>query len=112
MEGFESLVQMYREALPEKCAALEQEWRAIQAGDPPEPMALALRRQLHQLSGSAGAYGYEAMGEMARELEKRWVQWLALAPDARPDAKQLCAEFGPLMNTLCAALRAASLPEG
>jgi HPt (histidine-containing phosphotransfer) domain-containing protein len=110
MEGFDALVQMYREALPEKRAALEQEWRAIVVGAPPEAAAQALRRQLHQLSGSAGAYGYEAMGEMAREMEKRWVQWLALVPDARPDARQVCADWRPLMQALCDALQAASLP--
>jgi HPt (histidine-containing phosphotransfer) domain-containing protein len=110
VEGFDELVQMYREALPEKRAALEQEWRSILAGAPAEAPAQALRRQLHQLSGSAGAYGYEAMGEMARELEKRWVQWLGLAPELRPEARQVCAEWAPLMQTLCAALQAASLP--
>ena len=110
MEGFDALVQMYREALPEKRKALEQEWRVILAGGPDEPPAMALRYQLHQLAGSAGAYGYDAMGEMARALEKRWVQWLALAPEARPDARDVCSEAAALMQALREALRAASLP--
>ena len=98
MEGFDALVQMYREALPEKRKALEQEWRVILAGGPDEPPAMALRYQLHQLAGSAGAYGYDAMGEMARALEKR------------PDARDVCSEAGALMQALREALRAASLP--
>ena len=110
MEGFDALVQMYREALPEKRAALELEWRTILAGGAAEPAAQALRRQLHQLAGSAGAYGYDAMGEMARALEKRWVQWLNLAPEARPDARQVCNEAGALMQALSDALQAVSLP--
>jgi len=112
MEGFETLQQMYREALPEKCAALQSEWRSILAGAVPEPHAQALRRQLHQLSGSGGAYGFDAMGEMARELEKRWVQWLRPPASQRIDPLKLAHDLHPLMNTLLAALRAASLPPG
>jgi HPt (histidine-containing phosphotransfer) domain-containing protein len=65
---------------------------------------------LHQLSGSAGAYGYDAMGEMARELEKRCVQWLNLAPAARCPGRELQRELAPLAAMLIAALRAAALP--
>lgn len=110
MEGFETLQQMYREALPEKCAALESEWNSILASAAPEPHAQALRRQLHQLSGSGGAYGFDAMGEMARELEKRWVQWLLPPAPHRIDALRLAHDLAPLMHALLAALRAASLP--
>jgi HPt (histidine-containing phosphotransfer) domain-containing protein len=110
VEGFEALQRMYREALEEKAQALEVEARAIAAGAPPEPHAQALRRQLHQLSGSAGAYGYDAMGEMARGLEKRWVQWLNCAPAERSDGRDLQRDSNPLMSLLLAALRAAALP--
>ena len=110
MEGFEALQRMYREQLPEKCGALEAEWRAVTGGAPAEPHAQALRRQLHNLSGSGGAYGYDAMGEMARGLEKRWVQWLNVAPAERDDGRELQREVAPLLSLLLAALRAAALP--
>lgn len=110
MEGFEALQQMYREALPEKRAALDAEWQALLCSDTPEKHANALWRQLHQLAGSGGAYGYDAMGEMARELEKRWVQWLAQPGEVRPTAAVLGAELAPLMHALQQSLRAASLP--
>ena len=109
MEGFEALQRMYRQALPEKRAALEKEWHALEAGVPPEAHAQVLHRQLHNLSGSGGAYGYEAMGEMARQLEKRWVQWLA-SPLPRRDAAALCAELGSLFRTLLDAMDAIALP--
>ncbi len=112
MEGFESLQLMYREALPEKCGALLIEWHAILAGAPAEPHAQSLRRQLHQLSGSGGAYGFDAMGEMARELEKRWVQWLTPPPEQRADPIALARNLDTLMHTLIEALRAAALPRG
>jgi HPt (histidine-containing phosphotransfer) domain-containing protein len=111
MQGFEELQRMYRIALVEKCALLEHDWRELLAGAEPDLHAQSLRRQLHQLSGSAGAYGYDAMGEMARELEKTWVQWLGHANDRRPDALALTRRLDPLMSTLLAALRAASQAE-
>ena len=113
MEGFEQLQKMYRQVLPEKRAALEHEWRHLLAGAEPEPHVLELRRQLHQLSGSGGAYGYDAMGEMARSLEKRWVQWLAQPAAQRAPAEGLCGELAPLIRTLLEALQEASLrPDG
>ena len=102
---------MYRGALREKRALLERDWSALLAGAPPEEHVLSLRRQLHQLSGSAGAYGYDAMGEMARDLEKRWVQWLAQPVAQRTPVPQVCGELGPLMRTLQAALQDAALPD-
>jgi HPt (histidine-containing phosphotransfer) domain-containing protein len=110
MQGFEELQLMYRGALCEKIALLEADWRALLAGAEPEAHALSLRRQLHQLSGSAGAYGFDAMGEMARELEKSWVQWLAPPLDRRADALALTLRLDPLMRTLLEALRAAARP--
>lgn len=111
--GFEELHRMYRGALHEKRAELTRDWDALCAGEEPEPLVLTLRRQLHNLSGSAGAYGYDAMGEMARDLEKRWVQWLALPAAKRPSAAQMCSELGALMRTLQAQLdEFASPPEG
>ena len=110
MEGFEALQRMYREQLPEKRQALEDDWRAMASGPATEANAQTLRRQLHNLSGSGGAYGFDAMGEMARSLEKRWVQWLGLPAASRPDPAQLCAELAPLMRTLQELMRAASLP--
>jgi HPt (histidine-containing phosphotransfer) domain-containing protein len=110
VEGFEALQRMYREQLPEKRLALEAEWRAMASGGATEAHAQILRRQLHNLSGSGGAYGYDAMGEMARSLEKRWVQWLNLPAAERPDPARLCTELAPLMHTLQELMRAASLP--
>lgn len=109
MEGFETLQRMYREALPGKRDALDAEWRALLSGAAPEVHAQALRHQLHQLSGSGGAYGFDAMGEMARELERCWVQWLSAPATMRPDARRVCADLAPLMQLLQQSLRAAAL---
>lgn len=109
MDGLEQLRRAYRESLPEKRAALEAEWTGLLDGGPAELHAKALRRQLHQLAGSGGAYGFDAMGEMARELEKSWVRWLNAVPAERADPRALCDELSPLMRLLCDTMRAASL---
>jgi chemotaxis protein histidine kinase CheA len=109
MEGFEALLTMYRQALPEKREALEREWSAVQVAAVPEPHVQSLRRQLHNLAGSGGAYGFDAMGEMARQLEKPWTQWLATEPP-RPSPQAVCAELAALWRTLLDALDAAALP--
>lgn len=110
MEGFDELQRMYRESLPEKRVALQTAWKALQSDADAGTPAQALKYQLHQLAGSAGAYGYEAMGEMARGLEKRIVQWLVPPAPERSAARGLAAELAPLMNLLFAAITAASLP--
>lgn len=107
MEGFEALLRLYRQALPEKRELLERAWREVQRDPAPELHAQALRRHLHNLAGSGGAYGFDALGEMARQLEKGWVQWLAASP--RPDPSALCAEQTALWGTLIAMLDAESL---
>ncbi len=55
-----------------------ERWSADPAAPDTEARA-ALAVVLHRLSGAAGAYGYEALGRRARQLET-----LAIAPDARP----------------------------
>jgi HPt (histidine-containing phosphotransfer) domain-containing protein len=110
VEEFEELCRGYRASLPEKREALEAEWNGLLAGGTAEPHAKALRRQLHQLAGSGGAYGFDAMGEMARELEKCWVRWLNTTPAERVDPLALCADIAPLMRLLCDTMRGASLP--
>jgi HPt (histidine-containing phosphotransfer) domain-containing protein len=108
--AFEQLQQMYRGQMGEKRAQLAKDWESLRAGTVSEELVLSLRRQLHNLSGSAGAYGYDAMGEMARNLERHWVQWLALPAGKRQPAAQTCGELDGLMRTLQAAMDEVALP--
>jgi hypothetical protein len=70
---FESRLQLLRDrytaSLAHKRIALTEAWRAFAA----DPRDLAARRelsmQLHRLSGSAGAYGYESVGIAAAEAD-------------------------------------------
>ena len=109
MEGFEALLRLYRQALPEKRELLERAWHGVQHDPAPEPHAQALRRHLHNLSGSGGAYGFDELGDLARQLEKPWKQWLAL-PAPRPDPAALCAEHAAAWRALIDLLIANSLP--
>ena len=85
---YDELMALYRESLREKRAAIARLWAQLRAEGTEEHVA-GLRRTLHHLAGSAGAYGFGLLGENARRLEGAMVAWLALAPEARPLAPTL-----------------------
>ena len=60
---------------PERLAMLTS---AIEAFGASGTNGDAVTRLLHQLTGSAGSYGFEAVSELSRELE----QWMKGAPPA------------------------------
>lgn len=63
------LHQRYRESLPLKHAEIGAQWQALQA-DPGNCAALQkLQQLLHRLAGSAGAYGYNTIGNLARDAD-------------------------------------------
>src|SRR5690606_3599577 len=76
------------ESLREKRATLARLWAQLRGEGSDEHVA-ALRRTLHHLAGSAGAYGFGLLGENARQLERALVAWLEQAVDARAPAPTL-----------------------
>lgn len=63
------LQERYRASLPVKHAELSLLWQKLLA-DPADAVALtALQQALHRLAGSAGAYGYGAIGDLARDAD-------------------------------------------
>lgn len=70
---FESRLQLlherYTASLVHKRAALADAWQAFAANPRDRALRLELSMQLHRLSGSAGAYGYEAIGTAASEAD-------------------------------------------
>lgn len=97
---YEELMALYRESLREKRAAIARLWAQLRAEGTEEHVA-GLRRTLHHLAGSAGAYGFELLGENARRLERALAAWLAQAPDARTLAPALARRhFGDYEEVL------------
>jgi diguanylate cyclase (GGDEF)-like protein len=61
------LRRKYAEGLPARLAGIEASVTAARAGDPPDWHVLF--RALHAIAGSAGTFGFKALGAKARELE-------------------------------------------
>lgn len=65
----QQLHERYTASLVHKRAALAEAWRAFAADPSDRALRRELSMQLHRLSGSAGAYGYEAIGTAASEAD-------------------------------------------
>ena len=85
----EKLQLRYAASLAQKHAELSRAWAALQAQ--PDDIALGeeLNSRLHRLSGSAGAYGYLRLGEVAQRLNERLRDWSEIAPSRRSSAHEL-----------------------
>lgn len=79
----------YAASLALKHADLSHAWDALRAK--PDDVALGeeLNSRLHRLSGSAGAYGYLRLGDVAQRLDERLRDWREIAPALRSSAHEL-----------------------
>lgn len=101
MESLEQLHVAYRRSLDEKRRQLRQSWDVLCGEDVTDMQVRDMHRRLHQLCGSAGAYGFPEICDISRTLERRWVQWLAQAPDERMPTYLVSAEVaGSMMRLL------------
>jgi HPt (histidine-containing phosphotransfer) domain-containing protein len=66
---FEALRKHFMQELPERRAALVSAWAECMDGGDETPW-LRLRDVAHKLSGSAPNYGLEAVGDVARSLDR------------------------------------------
>lgn len=108
MESLEQLHQSYRRSLDDKRVQLRQAWDLLCGETVSDLQVRDMHRRLHQLCGSAGAYGFQPICDDARMMEKRWIQWLALPPSDRLPAYLICAELAGTMAGLLDALSQAA----
>ena len=73
----DELAALYVESLAAKRSDLLSRWELLRSGQGDAETVRAVWRQLHQLSGSAGAYGFHGLGDAARLLENACASWLA-----------------------------------
>lgn len=104
VDQFEHLKTLYLDSLREKRARLDQLWARIDRGEADEETITELRRCLHHLAGSSGAYGFENLGHTARQLERPWVDWMASDARSRSPATIWARRLGPQQRELRAAL--------
>jgi HPt (histidine-containing phosphotransfer) domain-containing protein len=88
--------ERYLQSLPEKKERITRCWRAIQnEGWTPDSSA-ALKTQVHRLSGSAGSYGLDAMGQAAQALDRL----LGGETDGGPATRVVESSCGRLIDAL------------
>ncbi len=85
----QKLQTRYAASLPQKHAELSRAWAELQTQ--PDDIALGeeLNSRLHRLSGSAGAYGYLRLGDVAQRLDERLRDWRETAPALRSSTHEL-----------------------
>lgn len=73
---------------------MRRQWEALSAADDVaqdhDSTVNDLRSLLHKLAGSAGSYGFDALGDHARAMERYWIAWLANNSRRRPTVAQAC----------------------
>lgn len=63
------LKQYYLSKLPDKITAIELGWQEYLVKPDVEKL-LVLYRQTHNMSGSAGTYGYKELSDIAKKIDK------------------------------------------
>jgi hypothetical protein len=98
----EELRQRYAQSLPQKGRDLERLWQAFAAT--PERRALTeLHQQVHRLSGSAPAYGFDDVGALAQPIDATISEWLGANLSGRT-IEELAGAIEPRVRALVAAL--------
>ncbi|MBL8297590.1 MAG: Hpt domain-containing protein [Rhodanobacteraceae bacterium] len=109
MDKLEELRQRYWRSLPRKAEDLQGQWQRVQLQPQERTFLAELHMQVHRLSGSAPAYGFDTIGALARPIDQQLALWLhgedaELPPDA---VAMMAALVGPVV-TLIDALRNAA----
>jgi HPt (histidine-containing phosphotransfer) domain-containing protein len=68
-EKFRQLQQQYAAKLPEKIAALDRSWQAVNQNPQDTTQYQTLIRDFHSLAGSGGSFGFPTISILCREIE-------------------------------------------
>lgn len=98
----QALRQLFRKRLDEELPEIEDRAQAIESGDSRIETMQALQHSLHKLAGSAGTFGYEALGRSARELEIRVASFLKSGCVNLDQARAFCQDVRRLRHEAAA----------
>lgn len=96
-EQIQGLRNTFRHALPQRVATLIACWKNLVKNGWSPAAAHEFHQSLHSLSGSAGTFGYPAVGEASREMEVSLGRLLETG--AAPDSRQI-QQFSQMLDTL------------
>ncbi|MFN7086277.1 MAG: diguanylate cyclase [Burkholderiales bacterium] len=97
LQQLQELREKFRKQLPARITAVDDAARGFAHGEWDPAAARELRRLLHSLAGSAGTFGFSAVGEAARKAEARLESLLEIP--ATPATGQL-GEMTQLLHEL------------
>ena len=98
-ERFELLRVRYAQSLPSKYAALSGAWHAFEAARD-EASGRELQTMVHRLAGSAPAYGYALLGELASAIDGEFTEWENGAPEGGSGLPALAHRIAAPMQAL------------
>ncbi len=109
MDKLDELRLRYWRSLPQKAQDLIERWHALQLRPDERAPIAELQQLVHKLSGSAPAYGFDAIGGLARPVDQRLGEWLRSDGIDEPSAAaDLVASVAVPFGALIAALHAAA----
>ena len=104
MDKLEELRLRYLHSLAQKGRDLQSQWQRLQADNQDRSLLVELHQQVHRLSGSAPAYGFDDIGALARPVDLRIAEWLRgeIAGRENPDqlVQNLAAPVAALVQSL------------
>lgn len=109
MDKLEELRLRYLHSLPQKAADVRAQLQRLQQQPDERALLVELHQQVHRLSGSAPAYGFDAIGALARPIDQRLSEWLRNDdPEIRTAAAVLVATLSGPVDALAEALASAT----
>ncbi len=111
MDKLDELRLRYLRSLPQKGDDIRDQWDLLRQRPHERALLVDLHQQVHRLSGSAPAYGFDAIGALARPLDQRLAEWLRAEEDERDAVTVLVGALAAPVAALVAALRLAGEAE-
>ena len=93
------LTQKFLTSLPEKAQQIAECWRRLESGGWPDEAATQLGIYAHRLSGSAGSYGLDDLGETAASLYRALKSGTNSPANRRLIAERVEALLGQLKSS-------------
>jgi HPt (histidine-containing phosphotransfer) domain-containing protein len=111
MDKLDELRLRYLRSLPQKGDDIRAQWELLRQRPHERALLTELHQQVHRLSGSAPAYGFDDIGALARPLDQRLAEWLRAGEDERDAVTVLVGALAAPVAALVAALRLAGEAE-